>query len=137
MAPEPSAELIDSYFKALARKDAAALRPCFGDRMDFDGGGGRRIHDPQKFVELCCAGPIWSEFELLDRILRDDQAALVYELREAKSGQRLRVAEFLTLRGGRIYQIRSTFGALPGATRSAEAEYQPDPDFGFRSYTAK
>ena len=131
---EATRALAHAYLNATTGKDEAALRRCLAERIEFDGGGGRRLHDPDEFARRCCAGTPWSNATLLDMLVADGHVALFHEADDVERGQRVRVAEFISVRGSKIYGIRSTYTIwpLPGHSNGAQSKDTQSQNFGFR-----
>eukprot|EP00803_Ostreobium_quekettii_P002080 evm.model.scf_1192EXC.4 EVM.evm.TU.scf_1192EXC.4 scf_1192EXC:26918-27523(+) len=107
---ESTRELVLKYFHSWQRPaDFDEMAACFSDDAEIDLGAAT-LRGGAAFRRAVGGGESpWLAISLLDTVFSDGEAALVYEGVEEASGVKLRVAELLTVEGGKIVRMRATF----------------------------
>ncbi len=95
--------VVERYFAAWPRRRWDAMRECLADRLQFNG----VEHDADAFTKGCAQGVAWRDVTQIESVVCGEHAAMLYEGIDTKSGTKMRVGEFLTVREGRIHSIRA------------------------------
>ena len=99
--------LVFRYFNSWQEPaDWEAFRGTLADDVVFDPGGGNSMQGADTLVRaLAATESPWKDVMLLASMFMDDEAALFYEGTEKSSGIKTRVAEHLTISGGKISKV--------------------------------
>lgn len=104
-------QLIEAYHKAWSSGDFAAARRCLADDIDFKGSIDT-FHKADDFVgELKRFHGMLRGVKLLRSFFDEDGAALLYDCDTMTPVGVIRTAEFFSVSGGKITEIRLVFDA--------------------------
>ena len=107
---EATRDLVLKYFHSWQKPpNFDEMAECFSDDAEIDLGvttlrGGKAFKDAVGRGEST-----WLGVKLLESVFSENEAALFYEGMEEASGVRHRVAEHLTVEGGKIARMRAAF----------------------------
>jgi hypothetical protein len=98
----PSNHLVMTYFQAWQNHAWDDMYDCLSTDFRMDGG---QIQFPNRdaFIDFCKNGPSWKKAKLIDALFLENKAALLYEGITA-TGEKIRIAEFLTFNKNKITQ---------------------------------
>lgn len=99
-------ELILKYWNSWQNADWDVMFECLQDEIDF---GGHSMSRDQ-FTDMCRNGTPWKEVKMLSSVFGDNSGALLYEGTDTKSGNVIRVGEFIQIENGRIKSSLACFG---------------------------
>ena len=118
MVEMTAADVVGKYFQALADRDFAAARSLLADEMRFEGPIDRfdRADDFMKSISGLYGMVRGVEHQAT--IAQGDEVAVFYLLDTPVANAR--VAEWHTVRGGRIVQVHAYFDARPFAPPAPE-----------------
>jgi len=104
-------QLIETYHNAWTSGDFATARACLADDLDFKGSIDT-FHKADDFVTaLKQFQGMLRKVTLLKYFHEQDGAALLYDCDTASPAGMIRSAEFFTIKGGKISEIRLVFDA--------------------------
>ncbi len=105
--------VIDQYFAALTRKDFAAIRPLLHDDVAFTGAMGT-TDTAQDYIEGL-RGTTATMTGMARRVIcaDGDEVCQVYDLTLATPAVTLSIAQWFTVRDGRIAALRVYFDPRP------------------------
>jgi len=104
-------QLIETYHNAWTSGDFATARACLADDLDFKGSIDT-FHKADDFVAaLKQFQDMLRKVTLLKYFHEQDGAALLYDCDTASPAGMIRSAEFFTIKGGKISEIRLVFDA--------------------------
>jgi len=104
-------ELIETYHNAWTRGDFRTARTCLADDLDFKGSIDS-FHQADDFIAaLKQFQSMLRDVTLLTSFFAPDGAALLYDCDTASPAGVIRTAEFFTITGGKISEIRLVFDA--------------------------
>ncbi len=100
--------LVMDYWRSWqgATPDWSTMRAALADEIDTAAG----VVAADALVAIARGGTPWRDVELVESVVTDDRAALLYRGVDTASDEVVDVAEFLTVAGGRITRLR---GILP------------------------
>ena len=104
--------LIEHYVHALLNADTDMLRQCVADEITIDSGTIVK-QTAVEFTSMCRVMPRIDSWTILDTFASESGGAVLYETMNAKTGDRQRIAEFLTVCDGRITYSRSVYMTFP------------------------
>jgi hypothetical protein len=97
-----SESLVMRYFHAWHSHDFEAMRRCLADDVRFDMGRAPSFSNADDFADFCRRSPGMRDVTLLEAIVTDDRAALLFEGVRDDSGARSRSAAFMRILHGKI-----------------------------------
>jgi ketosteroid isomerase-like protein len=103
-----SRSLVEAYFDSWPNQRWDRMRECLADRIEFNG----TEHDADAFTEGCANGVAWRDVTLIESVVCEHKAALLYDGVDTASGTKMRVGEFLTIDAGKIRAIRAAIMVL-------------------------
>lgn len=112
MSADNIKKLIERYINSLLSADEDTLHQCIADEITIDSGTAV-IHTADDFTAMCRFMPRMTSWKILDISASKTGGAVLYETISADTGDRLRIAEFLTVRGGKIISSRSVYMTFP------------------------
>jgi len=104
--------LIEHYVHALLNAETDTLRQCIADEISVDSGT-TIIHTADDFTAMCRVMPPLKSWAILDIFTSDSGGAVLYEAVNTHTGDRQRIAEFLTVSNGKITHSRSVYMTFP------------------------
>ncbi len=113
MTMNTAREVVDQYFTALARKDFAALRPLLHDDVSFTGALGTTDGAEEYLSGLQRMMAAMTGMERRALIAEGEEVSQVYDLTLATPPVTLPIAQWLTVRDGRIAALRVYFDPRP------------------------
>lgn len=104
-------QLIETYHNAWTAGDFVIARRCLADDLDFEGSIDV-FHKADDFVgALKGFQSMLRDVKLLKSFFDQDGAALLYDCDTISPAGVIRTAEFFTIKGGKISEIRLVFDA--------------------------
>lgn len=104
-------QLIETYYKAWTTGDFATARTCLADDLDFKGSIDTFLTADKFVTSLRQFQGMLRHVSLLKSFYSDDGAALLYDCDTASPAGMIRTAEFFTVKGAKISEIRLVFDA--------------------------
>lgn len=111
-ATERTRSLVMKYFESWPRGDYETMRACLADRIDFDIGFAR-FQDADAMKKAAEEGPRWRDVTLLASLFHGERGTLFYTGVDSGTDKRMRVAEFITVREGKISAILAVAAPMP------------------------
>jgi len=113
MTTSNAREVVDRYFAAQARKDFAAMRPLLHDDVTFVGALGT-TDTAEGYIEgLEKTTATMTGMERRVVIVEGDEVCQIYDLILASPAVTLPIAQWITVRDGRIAALRVFFDPRP------------------------
>ena len=103
-------DLILKYWKSWQQpSDFDEMQSCLADDITLDFAG-QKIEGAEAFRQIveASADP-WKDVELIDATFSDDGGAIIYEGTSEAQGHRIRVAEIIHVKDGRIVGASAVF----------------------------
>ncbi len=97
--------LVLRYFHSWHNHDFPTMRSCLSDDVRFDMGHAPSFKSVDDYTAYCRRTPSWRDVTLLETIVHEDRAAILYEGVSTRNGARMRVGEFLRFGDGKIRSI--------------------------------
>jgi ketosteroid isomerase-like protein len=104
-------QLIETYHDAWTSGDFTTARACLADDLDFKGSIDSFDNADDFVAALTRFEGMLHRVTLLQGLFEQDRAALLYDCDTAGPAGVIRTAEFLTIRNGKISEIRLVFDA--------------------------
>ena len=113
MSTEDARDVVDRYFAALARKDFAAMRPLLHDDVVFEGVLGTTAGAEDYIRGLTRMMASMTRVERQVIVAEGEDVMQVYDLVLGSPAVTLPIAQWLTVRDGRIAAARVYFDPRP------------------------
>lgn len=109
MTTETTRGIIDRYFAALARKDFDAIRPLLHDDVTFAGVMGTTTNADEYIAGLRGTTAKMTKLERRVVCADGDEVCQFYDMTLSEPATTLNVAQWVTVRDGRIAAARAVF----------------------------
>ena len=116
MPESTAAEIVERYNQAFARGDVATARSLLADDLHFTGPF-EEFHNPDDYLaSLARLAPIVTGTDVHKVLASGDDVVTIYDLHTSTPAGTSPIAEWATVRNGKIAEIRVFFDARPFAS---------------------
>ncbi len=119
--------LVMRYFQAWYSRDFETMRRCMTSDVRFDMGRAPSFGSAEELIEYCKQLPTFRDVTLLENVVHDERAALLFEGIVAESEVRARAAVFMRIEAGKIRAISVATARLDDGPRAAPTLRNPAP----------
>lgn len=106
-------DIIMNYWKSWHSHDNwKETRSYMADDFEFNSSE-LKTTSADELIKIMKKGNAWKDISLLDSVIEDNKAALLYEGTDSVTGTKYRISEILTVEDGKVSYCTSTTAEVP------------------------